>query len=75
MLPESASLELRELTVKRVHDVMDDILQRATRKRKSGSIPRESAPGAEGAPFTPSADQVDEQVRKSGADMFSLGSP
>lgn len=71
-LPKSAPAVLRDLMEKRIMDEMDDILQRATRKRKSDSIPRPNAPGLGGLEGMPSADQLAEQLRSSGAHTFSL---
>lgn len=65
-MPQSARVVLREMMEKRVHDEMDDVLQRATRRRKSDSIARANAPGGMEGMSAP------EQLRESGAEMFSL---
>lgn len=43
-LPVSAPQELSVVVAKRVRDEMEEVLQRATRNRKSDSLPRGSAP-------------------------------
>lgn len=68
-LPQSAPAVLRDLMGRRIMDEMDDILQRAARKRKSDSIPRAHATGSGELEGIPAADQL---RRESGADMFSL---
>lgn len=70
-LPQSAPAVLRELMEKRVQDEMDDVLQRATRKRKSDSIPRANTPTEGEIPGNPSREQLDEQWRDSGAPVFA----
>lgn len=69
MLPESAPAKIKDLIRKKVHDEMDDILQRTTRKRMLDSIPRESGPSARSIP---SAEQVAAQLGLLGAGLFRV---
>ncbi|KAL0631771.1 hypothetical protein Q9L58_009361 [Maublancomyces gigas] len=70
-LPESAPAVLRELMEKRVQDEMDNVLQRATRKRVSDSIPRANTPTPGEIGGIPSREQLDEQWRESGDPVFA----
>lgn len=63
MLAESAPVKMMELMRKRVHDEMDDILQRAARQRMSDSILWGSMPSSE---------KLQEQWRLSGASLFRV---
>lgn len=70
-LPVTAPEGLVEHMRKRVCDEMDEVLQRATRNRKSDSVPMGSAPtdGVE----RPSAEEVVRVVEDAGGGMWRMG--
>lgn len=70
-LPDSAPERLRNAMEKRVHDDMDDVLQRATRKRRSDSVPRAGLPSPGTVPAV-SAESDVEIVKQDGGWVFSL---
>lgn len=70
-IPESTPSALRNIMSKRLRDEMDEVLQRATRNRKSDSIPRGSGP-KEGA-IVPSEAQISKALNESGVGLFSIG--
>lgn len=60
---------LLDLMGKRIMDEMGNVLRRATRKRKSDSIPGANTPGLGALQGMP---QLPAHLRESGADTFSL---
>lgn len=69
-LAGSVPTALRDVMTKRLSDEMDELLERATRKRKFDSMPRASPPTA-GTP-APSGEQIIQTVTESGATLFSV---